>query len=212
MGQFRQYTQAVACGGLLILLLVAGCGSGPKRLAYEGPAWNPSSQAAKIIEMHDADGNGVLGPEELEKSPAMKAALRFGDRNRDGKLDQTEIMARLSFFRDSRTYRAKTVCLVTSSGKPLAGVAVRFVPEEAIAGVIGPAQGVTDASGRAAMAVEGAAQPGVPPGFYKVEILKKDTASGTISPRFTAETTLGCEVAPDGGPEGLMPKFDVKKG
>jgi len=206
MMQFRTYTRAVITG-IAAMLSLAGCGGGPSRLAYEGPAWNPSAQAAKIVELHDADGNGVLGPEELEKAPAMKAALRFADRNHDGKLDSTEIMSRLSFFRDSRTYRAKMVCHVTLGGKPLTRATVRFVPEEAIAGVIGPAQGVTDASGRAVMAAEGAKEPGILPGFYKVEI----TGGGkTLPSRYNTETTLGCEVTPDGGPEGLAPKFDLK--
>lgn len=207
MKQFQPYTRAMVGGILAILASVSGCGGGPSRLAYEGPAWNPSTQAAKIIEMHDTDGNGVLGPEELEKTPAMKAALRFADRNHDGKLDQTEIMARLSFFRDSRTYRAKTVCLIASGGKPLAGAKVRFVPEEAIASAVGPARGVADASGHAAMAVEGSKEAGILPGFYKVEITG---GSKPLPSRYNTETMLGCEVAPDGGAEGLAPKFDLK--
>lgn len=196
---------------VVAILLAAGCGGRPTRLAYEGPAWNPTAQARRAIELHDRNGDGVIDAEELEKCPALKAASIIADRNRDGRLDQMELMARLSLFRDCRSYLVNTVCSVVANGRPLEGATVRFVPDEAIAGIIQPAVGVTDSLGKAAMKVEGRSQPGVQLGFYTVELSKTDAAGDeTVEAAYGGQSQFSYEAAPDGGVERLTPRFELK--
>jgi hypothetical protein len=54
---------------------------------------------------------------------------------------------------------------------------------------------------------------GVQPGMYFVEIsLMEDSGQDpreTLPAKYNTQTTLGYEAAPDGGPAGLEPQFDL---
>lgn len=182
------------------------------RLFEEGPSWNPSSSAGWALYKYDDDGDGAIGPEELEESPGLKASTARIDLNNDGKLDRGEIAARLRFYDDCRDYLVKTVCRVTLDGKPLAGATVRLRPDWFIRSTIDQAEGTTDSRGRAVMSIPGEPDEGVHPGIYSVEISLLDGAgepTEDLPARYNSTTTLGYEAAPDGGPEGLEPVFEL---
>lgn len=182
---------------------------------YEGPSWDPSGSARWAVGKYDEDGDRAIGPGELDNSPGLKACLERADLNKDGKLDRDEIDARLRFYRECRAYLLKTVCRVTFEGKPLADATVRFVPDRSIRGSVEPAEGITDEEGRAEMSTEDRDDlgVGVQPGMYSVEIsLMEDSGqemTETLPARYNTRTTLGYEAAPDGGPAGLEPEFDL---
>ena len=193
-----------------------GCSS---RVGYKGPSWSPRSAARRALSKYDTDGDGMIGPGELEGSPALKACLPRADRNpADGRLDKGEISARINLYRRSQDFLLKTTCQVTLDGQPLAEATVKLVPDEFLGSVIEPASGTTNDQGMARLRMEGASAPGIRPGIYRVEISKKDeshaqTEEGAgrelLPARYNTLTTLGYEAAPDGGPEALKPKFEL---
>ena len=182
------------------------------RAGHEGPSWSPSSSAGWALYRYDTDDDDAIGPDELEQSPGLKAALVRADLNGDGNLVREEITARLRVYDECQAYLVRTVCEVTLDGNPLAGATVRFLPDWFIRSTIQRAQGTTDDRGRAVMMIQGASGLGVQPGIYSVEISLEDASREdpeTLPARYYTETTLGYEAAPDGGPEGLVARFDL---
>jgi hypothetical protein len=182
------------------------------RWGSEGPEWNPSSGAGWALHRYDADGSGSLEPGELEKSPGLNAASSRIDLDNDGALDRREIAARLRLYLEAEAYRIKTVCRVTLDGCPLPEATVRLVPDWFIRSTIEPAVGTTNEQGRAVMAAEGGGDVGVDPGIYSVVISLKDDSEeqrDMLPARYNSQTTLGYEAAPDAGPEGLEPVFEL---
>jgi hypothetical protein len=149
------------------------------------------------------------------------------------------ITDRIKQWQASRLGRMSLRCMVQHNGRPLVGADVKFVPEPFLGPNMKTAAGVTDQNGVAmltiAMGPEGG-PPGVPPGFYRVEITKpaKDAtpakpakpaengkppepaqpaqpaqAGLDIPPKYNTETILGQEVAIDA--EGVRNgiKFDL---
>jgi len=188
------------------------------RLGHEGPPWNPPSAAGWALWKYDTDGDGAVGPGEVDKAPGLKAALENTqniDLDNDGKLNGDEIASRLEFYRDCRNYLLKPVrCRIIFDGQPLTGATVRFVPDWCIRSTIEMAVGDTDREGVALMSLEDSSDLGigVRPGMYSVEVSRKDTSDNqleTVPARYNAQTTLGYEAAPDGGPGGLKPTFEL---
>jgi len=193
-----------ACA-VLPVLMVAACSS---RLPHEGPPWDPPRDARKAMARYDTNGDGFIGPGEIEISPGLSAALPRADQDGDGRLDEWEITARISLYRDCRTMRLPCTCHVTIGDEPLVGAEVRLAPDEFLGTTITAAAGLTDENGAAELKIEGAAELGVHPGMYRVEISKKDaTGQETIGAWYNRETTFGHEAAPDAGPVGAEPKF-----
>ena len=99
-------------------------------------------------------------------------------------------------------------CMVTHNGEPLEGADVKFVPEKFLGPNMKTATGVTDQNGVAMLTIplDGNSPPGVPPGFYRVEITK---AGEKIPAKYNKETIFGQEVAIDA--EGVRNgiKFDL---
>ena len=99
-------------------------------------------------------------------------------------------------------------CMVTHNGRPLEGADVKFVPEKFLGPNMKTATGKTDENGVARLSVPtGDGPPGVPPGFYRVEITKADMK---IPAKYNKETIFGQEVAIDA--EGIRNgiKFDLE--
>ncbi len=191
-----RFTRASAM--YLTLFLLVGCSS---RLPHEGPAWKPARQASEMIFLYDSDGDGVLSVTELQASPGLRASLQRCDGDLDGCLCERELAARLSFYRDCRDLRLPVVCEITHDGRPLAGAVVRAVPDKALGGLIEPAEGTTDSRGRAALATAETTAAGVRPGMFTIEVTSSAIPAG--------QATFGLEAAPDGGPKGLLARFDV---
>ena len=190
--------KANRASAICLALLLGGCSS---RLPHEGPEWEPARQANEMIFLYDRDADGVLNTAELQASPGLKASLQRCDGDLDGCLSEREIAARLSFYRDCRDLRLPVVCEITRDGRPLVGAVVRAVPDEALANVIETAEGTTDSQGRAALVTAEAAAQGLHPGMFTVEVTSSVIPEG--------QATFGLEAAPDGGPEGLLARFEV---
>ncbi len=204
------------CVLLLVPALVCGQDA-PRRLNRElcriAPAQIDAKAAGeKAIEMFDTDKDGKLSGKELDKCPGLKAAIDNIDPSGKGEITAEMIAARIKAWQRSRLGRMSLSCTVLHKGKPLAGAEVKFVPEKFL-GVSGDkwiATGKTDENGLAMLSVPTSGEredpPGVPAGFYRVEITKPGE---NIPAKYNADTVFGQEVAVDaaGIMEGI--KFDM---
>ena len=186
-----------------LLAVVAGCSSRPSRVAQA--RIDPQSAAKAAMAAYDADGNGSLSAQELQKCPALARSIARCDANKDGSLTADEIAARIRTWQEQRVGLMRFYCRVVRNRAPLAGAAVRFVPEPFLGGEVKPASGTTDATGTVFLSVAASDLPadqqgltGVQPGLYKVEITHPKIK---LPAKFNSETTLGQEVSLDG--EGL---------
>ena len=178
---------------------------GPPRILP--PKTDAAAAGAEAIRLYDADHDGKLSGEELDKCPGLKAAIDNIDRSGNGEITAEKITARIRAWQDSRLARMSLGCRVTHNGVPLAGAEVKFVPEKFLGENLKTATGKTDANGLAMIATPESGPPGVAPGFYRVEITK---AGEDIPAKYNTETIFGQEVAVDakGVREGI--RFDLK--
>jgi hypothetical protein len=174
-----------------------GCSRTPPRVS--GPAIDPVTAGRLAIEQYDANGDGLIQGNELNKAPGLKSALENLDTNRDGGVSAEEIAERVRSWQQTRVGAMSLGCTVTYRGQPLPGATVKFVPEDFLGDEIQTATGQTDESGVARLNMP--ASPGVPGdapgvqcGLYRVEITKEGL---DIPAAYNAQTTLGQEVADD---------------
>jgi hypothetical protein len=175
-------------------LSAAGCFGG--RVAP--PRLSPEEAGKQALAAYDANGDGVLDEQELERCPALKSCLPAADTDGDGRLSAREIAARVAAYQDSKIGLEAFTCRLTLDGRPLDGATVTFVPESFLGPDVKKASGVSDSQGWVRLQTEGADLPGVACGLYRVEVSKK-AAGGqeTVPARYNAQTVLGVEVAPD---------------
>jgi hypothetical protein len=192
------------------LAVSVGCPHQPDRI-YPSPI-SASASGAKAIELYDANKDGKLTGAELDKCPGLKAAITKVDPGKEG-VTQEAITNRIKAWQNSRLGRMSLACTVTRNGKPFGGAVVKFIPEKFL-GLDDPkwiATGNSDQNGMVMISVPTSGQredpPGVPPGFYRVEITK---AGLNVPVKYNTETILGQEVANDavGIMEGI--RFDLK--
>jgi hypothetical protein len=208
-GLLRRPTEKGAARDVLLwaaLLSITGCwSSGPPRVLPDLP--DPSA-TSKAMEMYDTNHDGFLDPNELEKVPGLKAALKRLDNDHDGKLSKQEIADRINFWADSRAGRVAVRLRVTHKGQPLSGARVTLVPENFLGAALPSGSGTTSEMGTASISAPSAANSqvrGLSPGFYRVEITKDGEK---IPAKYNNETTLGAEASSDDQQVGLV--FDLK--
>jgi hypothetical protein len=191
-----------------ILALATGC---PDRRIHP-PSINASAAGAKAIEMYDTNKDLKLSEAELDKCPGLKAARSKVDPGGEG-VTAEAIVHRIKMWQESRLGRMSLSCTVTRNGKGFAGAEVKFIPERFL-GLDDPkwiGTGTTDQNGMLMISVPTSGKredpPGIPPGFYRVEITKPGL---NVPPKYNTETVLGQEVAHDaaGIMEGI--RFDLK--
>jgi hypothetical protein len=207
----------VGCALILGALLAvnAGCwGRGQERV--KPPPIDAAAAGAEAIKMYDTNKDGMISGAELDKCPAVKAALAKIDTSGKGEVTADMITARVRKWQESRLGKMSLGCSVTRNGQPLEGATVTFVPEKFLGDKVPKATGKTDSHGMAMLSVAVGTSstgrrepPGVAPGLYRVVITK---AGMDIPPQYSTEagTILGQEVAMDakGIQEGI--KFNLK--
>jgi hypothetical protein len=181
----------------LLMLLPSACGPRDEK-RVEQPALSPDEVGRKALEEYDANKDGFLSADELERCPALKNSMELLDANKDGRLSGEEIAARVRKYQEWKLAILNAHCVVTLDGKPLPGATVSFVPENFMGTTTKRASATTDANGRVAPTIADAPTPGMNLGFYKIEVSLKDaTGKETLPARYNSQTTLGQEVAPD---------------
>ena len=201
----------VHCLSLLMLCvaLLASCSRRPPRI-YP-PEFNPSKAAADAMAQYDADGNGSIADQELEKAPALKYAIGRIDANGDGAIVAKEIANLVQAWMDSDLGRRSVDCIVTRRGTPLTGATVTLDPEPFLGDKLQPATGVSDERGEVALSIPVSPEepPGVAPGLYLVRITK---VGEEIPAKYNTNTIFGYEVADDPyeGTDEEVPVYDIE--
>ena len=146
---------------------------------------------------YDTNHDGFLDAKELERCPALKGSLVSIDKDGDHRLSADEIAERIRSYAESQLALEHVSCRLLLDGRPLQGATVTYVPEKFMGSSIRSATGVSNSEGGVGLITVGEKLPGVQPGFYRVQVSKKD-ASGkeTIPARYNQDTTLGIEVSP----------------
>jgi len=184
-----------------LFILNAGCMRRPSRI--HPPSINASAAGAKAVETFDANKDGKISGEELDKCPGVKAALKRIDTAGSGAVTADMITARIEAWQDSKLGRMSFSCRVTHNGQPLSGAEVKFVPEKFLGENVKVATGKTDQNGMAMINIPDTTPPGIAPGFYRVEITKPGL---NIPAKYNTETIHGQEIAldADGIQEGVV--------
>ena len=148
--------------------------------------------------MFDTNKDGVISGKELDKCPGLKAActpsamthMSTVDPARTGRISAEMITERIKAWQASKLGRMSLRCMVSHNGRPLDGAEVKFVPEPFLGPNMKTATGVTDQNGVAMLSIPAGPEggpPGVPPGFYRVEISKPARAAKPAKPARPAE-------------------------
>jgi hypothetical protein len=187
MSQLPHVTPAFAW--LIPLALMAGC-FGPERADL--PNFKPDKAAAAAMEMFDADGDGAISGEELDKSPGIKSAMQTIDANSDGSVSRDELTARIGNWLESKIGVAPAEFTIKQGKNPVGNADVTLEPEPFLTGILKTATGRTDIFGVVApLSIPG----GMEIGLYRVKVSQKDQSGQERLPsKFNSETTLGVEV------------------
>jgi len=176
----------------LFLIAIAGCDSEPK---LTSPKLNPEDAAAKAIAAYDTDSDGQLSKDEAKKCALDPAA--GWDANNDGKIDESEIVDRLTTYDAMKPgLQMNVTCRVFFKGKPLVGAEVVYEPEEFMGGAVCAASGTTDEDGVAGMVADELVDPtmqGMHTGLYKIRVTHPEK---DLAPKYNTETELFVELSP----------------
>ena len=176
---------------VFVAVLAAGCGGG----GVSAPRYDPGAMARAAMAEYDKNRDGKLDASELEACPALKSALPYIAKDKQAFLTEEDIAGRLREFQESKIGLLGTRCKVTREGSPVPGVTITFVPEAFMGDTIKPGSGISDAHGIANVAVSGEGPSGMSLGYYRIEASLKDVGGKeTLPPQFNVNTKLGHEV------------------
>lgn len=182
----------------LTVVLIAGCIS--RKESFKAAPLNPAKSAARAMELYDANQDGALSGQELEKCPALRRSLALWDANGDRKIDQQEIQDRLTQYVERGPAYMGYTCKVLWNGQPLEGAEVKFVPEPFMERGATLAIGTTNENGMADMIVDPSQTTdelsmgfGIRPGLYRIEVRHP---SVSIPARYNDQTQEGVDASP----------------
>lgn len=185
-----------ACVAMVVLIGVGGCSRVPARIQ---PAdIDPEGAGAAAVAVYDQDGDSQLSSGELKKCPALLASLASYDTSQDGKLDASEIAARLAQWKETRVGVTAATFYVELDGRRLAGAKIVLEPEPFLADSVAPASAEVNSSGLAAPSMAAELLPegvrsGLQTGLYKIKITHPTLK---IPAKYNEQTELGLEVPP----------------
>src|SRR5690348_10428855 len=119
-------TVAVFAAGVFAISLI-GCNFGPK--AIKPPSISASAAGSKAMELYDKNGDGVVSGDELDKAPALKAAMATLDTNNDKGVSASEIADRVRSWQANPAALTGVKAKVTLDGQPIGGAEVLFEPD-----------------------------------------------------------------------------------
>ena len=154
----------------------------------------------EAIRLYDADHDGRISGAEFDKVPSLASVQAMANfkSNRDKGVTAADIAARIKSWQATKVGRiGGIVARVTRNGKPLHFAEVKFVPERFLGDDMPVCSDKTGPDGTCQITEplsRTGDPPGVPPGYYRVEITMPD---GSIPAKYNTETIFGEEVCPD---------------
>jgi hypothetical protein len=192
----------------IVILIVTGCGqSRPPRVI--APAIVTEAVTTAVFTAADADGNARLEGSELVTVPGIASATAALDTDGDKAVSRQELSQWLEEVRRSKVAITPFEARVRYRGRPLAGAAVKLVPESFMGAGMKVAEGTTDADGIAQVTIPASQHSGVNCGMYRVEIVGNGNDGRPLPERYNSASTLGAAV---GGalPEQGTAVFDLQ--
>jgi EF hand len=188
-GIFHQITSSGALIGLSLSLAslvttLSGCGGA---ISAKSENYDVATATAKVLETYDRNGDGQLSAVELKACPALANGMRHIDRNGDGKLTEEEIRARMQSLDDQSDFIGLDL-QVTAKGRPLVGAQLTLTPEPFMGDGLQSYSGTTVEGGGCPLKGEKKLLPGIPIGFYRVQVVQADQGINEVR---------GCEIADD---------------
>lgn len=186
----RQVTAVLALGGLALVSLVVtagGCGgmNSPKSENYDA-----ATATAKALETYDQNSDGQLSAAELKACPALAGGMRRIDRNGDGALSAEELQARMQSLAGQSDFIGLAL-RVTAQGRPLVGAQLTMTPEPFMGDALQAYSGTTVEGGGCPLKGDNRMVPGIPIGFYRVQIVQADQGINEVRGREVADDTTG---------------------
>jgi hypothetical protein len=196
-------TQRLVNFGLMALSAVLfltqiGCMGEPPRI--EAPYINADDAGQEAIKQFDANHDGKISGTEFDKAPSLLMSITLGNFNttKDKGITAADITGRIKAWQATKAGRCGGItCTITRNGKPLGGADVKFVPEKFLGDKLPEGSGKTGSDGVALITVPLIGTddaPGLPPGFYRVEVTMPD---GSIPAKYNTQTIFGDEIYPD---------------
>lgn len=177
---------------VLALGLAVGCSKGPARLVP--PSIDADAAGAAALQQYDANHDGRIAGAELDKVPALAYMLSDIRSDRTKGVTGQQIADHIRKWQATKVARTTVSPRITLNGKPLGGAKITFVPEKFLGGEIPTCTGETESNGTAVMTVPNSDAPGIPCGFYRVEVRSADPK--LVPEKYNTATTLGAEVSP----------------
>lgn len=201
------------CELVLVCLLLTSAGCLNKTAPRAPQAEFDPAAGVKAMEMYDTNKDGKISGEELDKCPAIKAALSRIDPTGQNIVTADAIDARVQKWIESKLACRPYNCMITHNGQPFAGATVTFIPEKFLGDKVPKATGKTGKDGRVSISLHKASPTdpqGVGPGFYRIVITKEGVS---IPDKYSTEAgaVFGDEVARDTTMVSVVPiTFDMK--
>lgn len=177
-------------------IVAVGCKQTSEPVVFARGAYDPEAMTQAALKEFDRNGDGSIGPDELDSCPSLKTALQGIDKNQDGVISAEELRERFKAYKAITAGSIHVGITVNLNGNPLDDATVTFVPEHFMGGGISEASGKTDEQGKVKVFfANGKEYLGLQPGLYRVKISKMDGEGHDLIPTiYNAQTTLGMEV------------------
>lgn len=202
-------------GGLGVAATL-GCG-GPA--AVKSPPLDIAGAARQAITDYDTNGDGALDPEDFAENPFVGWAIVEVDSDRDNKITEKELAARMRSWRRGKGVSAQQLrAHVTFRGAPLPGVVVTLAPLPMMGDGFVAATGETDAEGFTALAIPAENRPEGSEdleimwgGFYRVSVSPGANKRARIPQAWQDGTVDGVEVGATSRLRGGALEIDVSR-
>jgi hypothetical protein len=173
----------------LVLLICAGCWlRGPR--AIIAPTLNETAVAKAAMDEYDADKNGKISGDELAKCPGLAELAR----QHHNEVTADDIINQIKQWKITKVGRVSYRCVIKHNGQPLADATVKLVPDKFMPAGYPGGEGKTDAAGAvaASVPVKGDDPPGMPYGYFRIEVTKDGE---NIPAQYNTDTKLGALIA-----------------
>jgi hypothetical protein len=180
----------------LIALLAAGCGGGGADTSpIAAPSYNAYTMADAAMKKYDKNGDGKIAGPELDACPSLKNSLLALDTDKDKGIGWSELQTRFTEYTTTGIGAVSITCTVRASSFDVTGATVTFTPEDFMGPSVSGGTATLDKSGIGSVG-GGGGLPGLPCGFYRVSISKKDGSGKELVPtKYAAGDILGVEIS-----------------